>query len=72
VLAATAASPQSGEVLTELGTLEEVTYGTSKGGRDALWEHAFKCPKPRLAVTEDGDLVILGGSYKVNRSGIVG
>lgn len=61
-----------GDVLTELGELAEITYGTSKAGQAALWEHEFKQPLPRLAVTESGELVILGGGYRVNRRGIVG
>lgn len=63
---------KAGEVLTELGTLEDLTYGTSKGGSDADWEHDFKDPKPRLAVNAAGELVICGGGYQVGTRGIVG
>lgn len=66
-----AADPSQG-VLTQLGTLREVTYETSKLGdpRNTWYTHEFKSPLPVLAYS-DGGLVICGGGYRVRPEGIV-
>jgi hypothetical protein len=66
-----AADPSQG-VLTQLGTLREVTYETSKAGDPprTWYTHEFKSPLPVLAYS-DGGLVICGGDYRVRPEGIV-
>lgn len=61
----------AGEVLYELGELVEIVYETSKGGEIYEWIHKFEEPRPRLASTESGGLVIVGGGYSVEARGIV-
>lgn len=63
--------PIPGEVF-ELGTLSAVTYETTKGREHADWEHEFEGERPTLNADRDGNLVILGGSYRVTPRGIVG
>jgi hypothetical protein len=55
----------------ELGELVEVTYETAKDGEPYHWVHAFEEARPVLAYGGN-NLWILGGSYTVNRRGIVG
>jgi hypothetical protein len=69
---ASAPAVEPGEVLAVLGELSEIAYDGSKGGEWARWQHDFKATKPVLASTASGRLVIVGGSYKINRRGIVG
>lgn len=59
------------DVLTELGELAEIAYETHKDER-AIWVHPFESPRPVLASTAKGRLVVVGGSYRVTRRGIVG
>lgn len=61
-----------GEVLYSLGELVAITYRASKGGSTYDWAHDFKPSRPELASTTSGDLVIVGGDYKINQRGIVG
>ncbi len=61
-----------GEVLVELGELAEIAYETTKGRERAIYVHEFERPKPSLAWTRAGKLVVLGGGYRVTRAGIVG
>ena len=73
MIAAAAPTVQEGEILTALGPLIMVTYEATKGrGKPAWWEHSFEDQLPVLAYTQAGRLVIVGGSYTVNRRGIVG
>jgi hypothetical protein len=64
--------PWPDPVMEQLGELVEVVYETSKGGEVYHWQHPFSAPRPVLAYGGNGNLWILGGSYKVNRRGIVG
>lgn len=59
------------DVLTELGELAELAYQTTKD-EAAIWCHAFDHPRPVLACTAAGRLVVVGGSYRITRRGIVG
>lgn len=62
-----------GQGVTELGVLELVEYSGQKGkGRSYIWTHPFKATKPRLCVTADRRLVVVGGDYEVTERGIVG
>lgn len=61
-----------GDVLVELGELAEIAYDTTKQGEAAIFVHKFLRTRPRLAHTQDGRLVIVGGSYRVTEAGIVG
>jgi hypothetical protein len=66
----------AGPALTELGRLESVEYSTTKQGDGAsVYHHAFGEEggrKPVLAVDpQTRDLHIVGGSYTVERKGIV-
>lgn len=67
----TAPDPVEGP-LYELGELAEIVYQARKG-RDRetyAYQHAFLRPRPRLAATADGGLVIVGGSYRITSAGI--
>lgn len=73
--ARTAAAPLvwPGEVLTRLGDLAELGYLARKGKDPTyLYEHPFSSPLPELASTVDGQLVIVGGGYRITGRGIVG
>jgi hypothetical protein len=59
------------DVLTELGELVEVAYQTTKD-ETAVWVHPFQSPRPVLASTSTGRIVVVGGNYRINRRGIVG
>ena len=61
-------------VLTVLGELVEVTYKSDKfDGRKRLYFHKFrKKDRPVLAASSDGQLFIIGGSYKISDRGIEG
>lgn len=63
---------EPGTVLVKLGSLVEVHYRTHKGATRATWWHAFRSPLPVLASTLDGQLVVVGGGYRVRPEGIVG
>lgn len=58
-----------------LGEVHAITYGTTKGGETALWEHEFGeegGDKPDLVMdAENKRLHIVGGSYDVRPEGIV-
>ncbi|OGS00192.1 MAG: hypothetical protein A2V88_08260 [Elusimicrobia bacterium RBG_16_66_12] len=56
----------------QLGELVAVVYETDKGGELAHWHHDFRRARPVLAATEQGSLLVLGGSYRVTPRGIVG
>ena len=68
--------------LIELGTLARVDYETTKKGdpKNAIYWHEFEHVRPTLAYhacdrsgcPDRGKLVIAGGSYRVQRHGIVG
>lgn len=68
--------------LIELGTLARVDYETTKRGdpKNAVYWHEFEHVRPTLAYhacdragcPDRGKLVIAGGSYRVQRHGIVG
>jgi hypothetical protein len=61
--------------LVLLGDLVSVTYRTRKfgdGDEAADYEHKFATPRPRLAYTAGGLLVIVGGRYKMSDRGIIG
>ena len=60
-----------GDVLTDLGAPTEIAYCTEKD-EAAIWVHPFSAPRPVLASTEHGRLVIVGGSYRITRRGIEG
>jgi hypothetical protein len=61
-----------GEVLVQLGELAEIAYDADKGGELARWVHPFEDERPVLAFSSSGRLHIVGGSYTVDRRGIVG
>lgn len=68
--------PHVGAALTDLGQLEAVEYSTNKkGDGPSNYRHEFGEEggrRPRLAVDpESRDLHIVGGSYRVERRGIV-
>jgi hypothetical protein len=70
---ADAAIVADGMVLTSLGPLVAVEYEATKGGESAVWRHEFtEGSEPLLCVTEQEDLVIVGGKYRVTVRGIVG
>jgi len=58
-------------VLVQLGELAEVAYEATKGGEHAVWVHAFRNPRPVLAYSMTGQLVIAGGGYRVTARGII-
>ncbi len=65
------------EPLVEMGVLVRLTYEARKddgpaAGRLAHHVHDFSGPRPVLAYTQDGLLVIVGGRYTVTPRGIVG
>jgi hypothetical protein len=60
------------ESLTVKGEILDVVYKTAKAGEVYEWTHRFKTPRPVLAQTKAGGLVIVGGSYFVEDRGIVG
>ena len=69
--------PRAPKVLVELGSLEAVTYGTTKAGDGySHYEHAFGetgGAKPRLAMDpKTKRLWIVGGRYTVTERGIEG
>ena len=72
LIEATAASPKRGEVLPALGELVQVVYRTQKAEDFADWEHTFIAPRPLLAYSGDGRLVVAGGAYQVTQRGIEG
>lgn len=60
-------------VLVSLGDLVEVTYKSGKWDkRQRLYVHKFGKDKPVLAASENGDLFIVGGGYKITSRGIEG
>jgi hypothetical protein len=63
-----------GASLVLLGDLVSVVYRTRKGlDQDAVdYEHHFATPRPRLAYSESGLLVIAGGRYRIDERGIIG
>lgn len=61
-----------GEAVTSLGELAEIAYEGQKGGEWVIWVHPFEDPRPHLAYTATGGLVIVGGNYRVTERGIVG
>jgi hypothetical protein len=65
-----AAAPRIPSV--KLGELVVVVYRTKKGDDVELtdYTHEFERPRPRLAYNESG-LVIAGGRYRIEKSGIV-
>lgn len=68
--------PHVGAALAELGQLVAVEYSTNKRGDGlSVYRHEFGEEggrKPRLAVDpQTRDLHIVGGSYRVERRGIV-
>lgn len=68
--------PHVGGALAQLGTLEAVEYSTNKkGDGQSTYRHEFGEDggrKPKLAVDPTSrDLHIVGGSYLVERRGIV-
>lgn len=62
---------EPGEVVWTLGELAEVAYETTKRNEHAIWVHAFQAPRPVLAFSESGHLLIVGGGYEVTPRGIV-
>ena len=72
VFASSAPEVRAGDTLTELGILEQIEYSGAKGGRAHIWFHPFEPDKPRLCVTREARLVIVGGDYTVTEAGIVG
>jgi len=63
---------QPGDVLVVLGELDRIDYETTKGDLEAVFFHNFEDERPRLCMTRDGRLVIVGGTYRVTERGIVG
>lgn len=60
-------------VIYRLGDLVEVAYCTAKGDEPiTIYEHTFRKHLPTLAATPEGELVIVGGDFKVTARGIVG
>jgi len=69
---ATAPTVVEGDILVQLGELAEVAYEATKDDEHAIWVHEFGRPRPKLAWTTAGKLVIVGGGYRVTHAGIVG
>lgn len=67
--------PKPPKVAVKLGRLHSVTYHTSKGGEDALWEHEFGeegGTAPDLVMDpKNKRLHIVGGTYDVQAAGII-
>ena len=63
---------QAGDSLYSLGELISVTYRASKANEVFDWHHEFEQSRPELAATTSGDLVIVGGNYRIEERGIVG
>ena len=66
--------PRKGPVVG-LGELVSVTYGTIKGGDNAMtdYTHTFKAgERPILCYGREGRLFIAGGTYRIEKRGIVG
>lgn len=63
-----------GADLILLGDLVSCVYRTRKGidAEPTDYEHAFATPRPRLAYTPGGLLVIAGGRYTISERGIIG
>ena len=61
----------AGETLIALGELRYLGYDTNKGGEDATYHHDFADP-PLLCIDPDRKLAVIGGTYRVNKRGIVG
>jgi len=61
----------AGETLVALGELKYLGYDTDKGGEAATYHHDFADP-PLLCVDPDRKLAVIGGTYRVNKRGIVG
>ena len=66
-------TPKVGGPLWMLGELEGVIYNAVRDGRRERYLHKFRKDRPALAVSFDGQqLVILGGGYQVTDRGIEG
>jgi hypothetical protein len=66
--------PKSGEAVFQLGLATSITYRTKKG-RDKEqidYVHDFGRPYPRLASTKTGQLLLIGGKYKITPEGLTG
>ncbi len=62
-------------LVVKIGELTELTYRSDKwdkGGIAVDYTHKFKKPLPTLVSDADGNLYIVGGSYRINADGIVG
>jgi hypothetical protein len=72
IIEAEAPQLRAGQVLMVLGELHAVEYDTEKGAEVGRYCHDFEHEKPLLCSTADGQLVIVGGQYRVTPRGIVG
>jgi hypothetical protein len=62
-------------LVVQVGELVELTYRSNKWDRNSIsvdYTHKFKKPLPVLVSDADGNLYIVGGSYKITADGIVG
>ena len=75
VTVATVGRKSMPSLVVKIGELTELTYRSDKwdkGGIAVDYTHKFKKPLPTLVSDADGNLYIIGGSYKINADGIVG
>ena len=75
VTVATVGRKSMPSLVMHVGALTEITYRSDKwdkGGSAVDYTHKFKKPLPVLVSDADGNLYIIGGSYKVTADGIVG
>lgn len=62
-------------LVAQVGQLVELTYRSNKWDKNGIavdYIHKFKEPLPVLVSDADGNLYIIGGSYKITADGIVG
>ena len=75
VTVATVGRKSMPSLVVKIGELTELTYRSDKwdkGSIPADYTHKFKKPLPMLVSDADGNLYIVGGSYKITADGIVG
>lgn len=75
VTVATVGRKSMPSLVVKIGELTELSYRSDKWDKGSIavdYTHKFKKPFPMLVSDADGNLYIVGGSYKVTADGIVG